>query len=490
MPDESNLDTQSNDETGGGSAASVASTATAESSTATSTATPVQGDTSAAGQAQPLEASEQVIEDPIEAVLKELPPLEQLTQEAQQGIKYAKALEQLRPIAEQARTLTKQYDPWKPVVEQFSDPASLQSAIELNNEFFKTTTDPGTGQIRPDMSGVVAYLDKNSPSRVDALLTDALLSKVEYNGTEDTRLNHLFKHMVGKSYQETVAALKQAETAPVGVVDPTELSGIKPEYQSIYRTLPQNIREKLQTELTSADGDPAFVDDYLRRAAAEELSKTTEAKRLEDGAKADQEKATVYFNESQQMGREAVKTGYGETITSILDNVFKDVSNDTVSLTGDQKTDVFLKGLVGAALVNLADPEKRPITEQLLGLTLDPELDKQLDAWETATGQAVISERYGDMGAAANFRREANTARQWIIAKGDEIGAQALQNLSTILGVSNETGARLLANANGGRQHLQGKPLASAGGGNGNQPGFTQPLGPKRTAEIVERFAR
>jgi hypothetical protein len=295
--------------------------------------------------------------------------------------------------------------------------------------------------------------------------------------------------MVGKGYQETLAALKQAETAPVGVIDPTELTGIKPEYQNIYRTLPQSIREKLQNELTSADGDPAFVDDYLRRASAEEQGKAAETARLESEAKAAQEQQTAFLNESQQMGREAVKTGYGETVNSILENVFKDVSNDTVSLTGDPQKDVFLKGLVGAALVNLSDPEKRPLTEKMLGLTVDPELDKQLDAWENATGQAVVSERYGDMGAAANFRREANTAMQWIRAKGIDIGAQALQNLSAILGFSNENGARLLANANGGRQHVQGNPLSSVGGNNG-KPAFTKPLGPERTAEIVERFAR
>lgn len=435
-----------------------------------------------------LATGDQPPENPIDAALKDLPPLEQLTQEAAQGIKYAKALEQLRPIAEQARELTARYDPWKPVVEQFNDPASLQSAIELNNEFFKTTTDPN-GQIRPDMSGVVAYLDRTSPTRVDALLTDALLSKVEFNGVTDTRLEHLFKHMVGKGYQETLAALKQAEAQPAGVIDPTELTGIKPEYQNIYRTLPQSIREKLQSELTSADGDPAFVDDYLRRASAEEQNKATEANRLESEAKLAQEQQTAFQNESQEKGREAVRAGYGETVNSILENVFKDVSNDTVSLTGDPQKDVFLKGLVGAALVNLSDPEKRPLTEKMLGLTVDPELDKQLDAWETATGQAVVSERYGDMGAAANFRREANTARQWIIAKGNDIGAQALQNLSAILGISNETQAERIARANSGRQHIQGNPLSSSGGNNG-QPKFTTPLGPERNAEIAARFGR
>jgi hypothetical protein len=482
VPDEIIDTTQ--DESGGSSATSVAP-ATADPSSAASTAIPSPGDSLASDTTQPLETKDdQVIVDPIDAALKDLPTVEQLKAEAERGVQYARALQDLRPIAEQAKLQSEKFKPWSPIVDRFNDPTKLESQLELASQFLKDQVIEG-GRSIPDTKGAVEWLDKNSPARADSLMVDLLQSKVAYNDVEDTRLNHVFRQVVGKSVDEVRAALQDLETRPVSqVIDKAELEAIDPKFHTVYKALPPETKEWLMDERTSETAR----NDYLQRALSDEQRTVSDREANERATTERQTRETTFFNEAKAEGEKAVDEGLGQLLNTILDSTFKDISNDTVTLTGSKDTDVRLRGVVGAVMVTLTDPVKRPYVESMLGLKFDPEIDKYSAMYENATIQAKIQARYGDKGMTDKYQMDADNAAMWIRAKGNDLAGQITDFFSAILGVSNGNRASLLANANGGRQHIQGTPSNQAGVT--GQPQFQRPLGPERTAEIVERFAR
>lgn len=462
--DDLNTATIQDDTTGSSPDASVASPVTAESSPA-DTATPLPGESSAARDAQPLATTDgQVTVDPIDEALKALPSAEELEKQAGQGIQYAKALSTFRPIVESHRQLTEQFTPWQPIVEQYQNPAELQPVLELSNSLFGKTRMSDDGQIVPDTSEFVEMIHKDSPHRLDQIIVDGLLTKTVHNGVEDTRLEHLRKHM---------GWLLPSEV-PVGAVDQSDLQNIKPEYREVFQKLAPETQEML------INGSELARDQFLQR----ELS---ESNRLASEAKQAQENEVKFFQEAQEAGYQAVVTGYGETLNSIVDDIFKNVSNDSVTLTGNKETDTFLKGLVGATLVNLTDPVKRPLTEQHLGIKIPAELDKRATDYEDALSRAVIAEKYGDNAAAKELRRQANAHAQWLRVKGHEIGAQALSNLSKILGFSYETQNNLLGQAQRTRPVVPGTPVNPA---NPNQASVQMPDAAPFSQEWIEQTTR
>jgi hypothetical protein len=227
---------------------------------------------------------------------------------------------------------------------------------------------------------------------------------------------------------------------------------------------------------------------YLQKELSEQQRAASDREANERATAERQKNETAFFNEAKAEGEKAVDEGLGQILNTILDSTFKDISNDTVTLTGSKDTDVRLRGIVGAVMVTLTDPVKRPYVESMLGLKFDPEIDQQNSIYEKATIAARVATKYGDKASADARQLEADNAAMWIRAKGNDLAGQLTDYFSAILGVSNGNRASLLANANGGRQHIQGTPSNQAGGT--GQPQFTRPLGPERTAEIVERFAR
>lgn len=428
--------------------------------------------------------NEQPVVDPIAEALKELPTTEELRTAAERGEKFAKTLSIFRPIVEGRQAESAKYEPWKSVVDQYGEPAKLQSQLELVTNILKDQVIEG-GRSVPDTKGAVEWLDKNSPARADSLLVDLLGSKVVYNDVEDTRLNHVFRQVVGKSVDEVRTALQDLETRPVSqVIDKAELEAIDPKFHGVWKGLAPETKEWLMDERTSETAR----NDYLQRALSDDQRAASGKEATERATTERRDRETAFFNEAKADGEKAVDEGLGQLLNSILDSTFKDISNDTVTLTGSKDTDVRLRGVVGAVMVTLTDPVKRPYVLQQLGLTLDPELDSFNSQYEKATIAQKIALKYGDKASADARELEANNAKMWIKAKGIDLAGQLTDYFSAILGTSNGNRAALLANANGGRQHIQGTPSNQAGGT--GQPQFTRPLGPERTAEIVERFAR
>lgn len=459
--------------------------ASAEPSTASGTVAPDPGAAPGSENNQPLEdPNQQPTVDPIAESLKTI-PAEELQAAAERGEKFAKTLSLWRPVIEGRQAESAKFEPWKSVVDQYGEPAKLQSQLELVTNILKDQVVDG-GRSVPDTKGAVEWLDKNSPSRADSLMVDLLQSKVVYNDVEDTRVNHVSRQLFGKSVSEVQAALQELETRPASqVIDTAELEAIDPKFHSVYKALAPETKEWLMDERTSETAR----NDYLQRALSDEQRATFDREANERATAERQQRETAFFNEAKAEGEKAIETGLGQILNSILDSTFKDISNDTVTLTGSKDTDVKLRGIVGATMVTLTDPVKRPYVLEQLGLTLDPELDTYSSQYEKATIAMTIALKYGDTAGAAARELEANNAAMWIKAKGNDLAGQLTDYFSAILGVSNTNRSALLASANGGRAHIQGNPSNQAGGGNG-QPQFQRPLGPERTAEIVERFAR
>lgn len=414
--------------------------------------------------------SEQTVVDPLEAVLKDLPTADELKQQALAGTKYAAAVAELRPVAEQYRQLNQQIQPWQPVIDQFGKPEDLQTAIDLNSLLYGKTREQN-GQMVPDLSEFVSRVATDSPHRVDQLLAEAALTTVEVpkaDGTTEkiTRLESLRRHM---------GWVPQSEAQPVGVQSPIE--GLDPKYNEVFQKLAPEIQEML------TDASEVAREQYLSRELAE-------SNRLASEAKAAEQQEQTFFQEAQLAGFEAVKTGYGDVLNSSLEDIFKDVSNDSVTLTGDKAKDTRLKGLVGAALITLTDPVKRPYVEQLLGLTVPKDLDQRADAWEVATANAVIAEKYGDVGGAKELRRQSDAAALWLKVKGIEIGAQALKNLSEILGFSYENQNKALGQATRTRPVIQGNPLNPTANQGLQIPDNVQPFSPEWNALTTAPFVR
>lgn len=461
--------------------------ASAGSSPAEGTVIPAQPGASPEGvTAQPL--AEEQPADPF-AVIEKLPSQAELDEQAKAGVKDAVALAQIRPILEQAKLQSERFKPWTPIVDRFNDPTKLESQLELVTNILKDKTIEG-GRSVPDTKGAVEWMDKYSPSRADSLMVDLLQSKVVYDDVEDTRLNHVFRQVVGKSVPEVVAALQELETRPAAqVIDKAELETIDPKFHDVWKTLAPETREWLMDERTTDTARNQYLQRELESVQRAESDR--QAKELAD--KKTLEDNTRFFNEAKAEGEKAVDEGLGQILNSILDSTFKDISNDTVTLTGSKEDDVLMRLFIGGTLTSLTDPAKAPYVAndlKALGITLDPEIYQHEATYERATIAAQVALKYGDKASADARQLEADNAAMWLKAKGNELTGAMITRLSKILGLANESRATLLANANGGRQHIQGNPLNPTGGGMGNQPQFTKPLGPERTAEIVNRFAR
>lgn len=458
-----------------------------DSPTPPGTVTPA-GDSPGGATTQPLETPDnRPAPDPIAESLKGL-SAEELTAAVERGEKFAKTLSLWRPVIEGNQAQSDKLKPWESVVDRFQDPTKLNTQLELASEFLKDKV-LEDGRTVPDTTGLPAYLDANSPTRADSLLVDLLQSKVAYNGVEDSRLNHVCRQMFGRDYQGVVAGLKELETRPAvsQVIDKAELEAIDPKFHDIWKTIAPETKEWLMDDRTSETAR----NDYLSRALSDAQRAESDRQNEERTTRERQENETKFFNEAKAEGEKAVDEGLGVILNSILDSTFKDISNDTVTLTGSKEDDVLMRLFIGGTLTSLTDPVKAPYVAsdlKALGITLDPEIYQHEATYEKAMIAAKVATKYGDKMSADARQLEADNAQMWLKAKGNELASQMVERLSRILGISNEDNRARIAAANAGRAHIQGNPLTP--GGNGNHPKFTKPLGPERTAEIVDRFAR
>jgi len=106
----------------------------------------------------------------------DLPSVEELTQQAGQGVKYAAALANLRGVLDPLRTqnteLTQKWQSYEPMLERFEQPEQLQEVLGFRDSIIAWENDPVTGEPVPAPN--VQFLQEKYRSHADYLVADLL----------------------------------------------------------------------------------------------------------------------------------------------------------------------------------------------------------------------------------------------------------------------------------------------------------------------------
>lgn len=268
--------------------------------------------------------------DPFEGI----PALEQLQQEAEKGVPYAKGLAQLRsafePLKTQFGELSEKYKVFEPVADRFQNSEELQKAIELNDKLFGFERDE-SGQLIPATEAFAQDIATRDPVIADFLAADLMngLTRTD-DGREVPRIDLALEEMA-RDPQRRATALKilggvePSSIAPTWQPSEAELKAIlkdpdnptkeEMELQDIYRKLPYDERESLRLN------EPDFIRSQLKKEQA--LQRLTEQTRLaeEREARQQQQREQYVQRQAQEAGNKYVEQGFRTGMTEFANSI-------------------------------------------------------------------------------------------------------------------------------------------------------------------------
>ncbi len=197
----------------------------------------------------------------------QLPSVDELNEQAGQGVKYAKALAELRGYAEPIRNqLTELQDKWKifePVSDKFSAPEEVQQLADLRDGLFGWEKGED-GRLIPATQRFVENLDANRAEFVFADLADAMIPDPRNPGQSISRMDKALQYVAQNPESRANAlrilgAVEPTAVAPQWQPTQDQLSVVKEELQDTFKALPYDEREALSTN------EPDFINKYLAK---------------------------------------------------------------------------------------------------------------------------------------------------------------------------------------------------------------------------------
>lgn len=266
----------------------------------------------------------------------DLPSVEELNQQADQGVKYAKALANLRGVIEPLRTqngeLTQKYQGYDPYIERFQSPDELQRVLDLNDSLIAWESDPETGQPIPATEAGAQKLAQLYPRHADYLAADLIQMPTidPETGRQVPRIDLVLEEMANIPEQRArvlkmFGAVEPSAVAPQWQPTPEELSAISvdpqnptPEekaLQDIYRKLPYEEREELKL------ASPEFIRRTLQREKlTQELTAVNEQTQQRDAQVAQQREQYVN-QQAQQAAQTYVDDQLKQALTTFHESV-------------------------------------------------------------------------------------------------------------------------------------------------------------------------
>lgn len=424
-------------------------TSTPQESIAGGVTTDVQGQSQAPQQPDPL---------------ADLPSVEELNQQAEQGVKYAKALAQLRgvydPLKTQHGELSERFKVFEPVADRFERPEQLQQVLELQDSLLGWENDSQTGEPVPSTHVGAQKLGELYPQHADYLAADLLnMPTVDpETGRQAARIDFVLEEMAKDAEQRAkvlkiFGAVEPSSVAPQWQASEEELALVRDDLKDIYKSLPYEDREELKLN------SPEFINKTL---ANEKLTRELKTEREQ----AQTQREQFQQQQAQQLNLRAQEAGnsyVSEQLTSALTTFHKSVvgqcnfiepldpANLPQGVTPEQATQVNAQiaasnkaeaAQITGLIVSLFNPETSkhvvPILKEI-GV-LDDKFLGELNKVSSEFGNNARN--YGNL----TFRRQSQANGSGYQPEGDVTGMKnvADQRLKYMVHLANQVKSKLI----------------------------------------------
>lgn len=393
----------------------------------------------------------------------DLPSVDELKQQAEQGVKYAAALANLRGVIDPLRTqnteLQAKFSPFEQHLSRFEQPEQLQELLELQDGLIGWDNDPKTGEPIPFTEKAAGMLHERYPGHAIDLMER--LGEQEVFDTVTGRSMSAFDLAIHAKAENPAEKARLGQI--LGLVEPSavapqwapteeELANVKPELQDVYRKLPYEEREELKLN------SPDFINRVLEK---EKLQQELVTQR-EQAQQREQQEAQQREQRVNQQATQAGTTYLNEQLNSALSTFHEEVVRqcnflqpiDTANLpqgmTPEQAAQLNQQvaqsnkaeaAQITGTVIGLLNPQVRPYIEPFLreiGI-VDDKLLAQLD--QAATNFGNNARNYGNL-----------TFRQKLAANGNyqpdasvtNFSNEAGRGLKALVGIANNIRAKLI----------------------------------------------
>ena len=393
----------------------------------------------------------------------DLPSVEELNQQAEQGVKYAKALANLRgvidPLKQQHEELTQKFSPFEPHLERFEQPDQLATVLNLHDSLTAWAPDADTGQPIPATEQFAESFNSTHRQHADYLTADLLgLMTVDPDTGREVLRSDLFLEGIAQDPQRRATALKilggvePSALAPQWQPTEEELSIVRPELQDIYRKLPYEEREELKL------ASPEFVNRTLEKEKLQQELMERDRRSQESQQRETQARETYINQQATQAADEHVTTQLNSALATFHESVVQqcnflqplDSANLPSGMTPEQAAQINAQvtasnkseaAQITGLVVSLFNPQTKAYVLPLLKEigAVDDKLLGQLDA--AASAFANNARNFGNL-----------TFRQRLSANGNyqpaadvtQMSNAADRALKTMVGYANEVKRRIM----------------------------------------------
>jgi hypothetical protein len=266
----------------------------------------------------------------------DLPSVEELNQQAEQGVKYAKALANLRGVIDPLRTqhteLTERFKPFESVADRFQSAEEVQRVIELQDSLIGWQNDPDTGQPVPATEQGAQKLAELYPQHADYLTADLLdlPTRDPATGQMVPRIDVVLAGMAADPVERARALKLLGGVEPSAIapqwqptieelavipLDPNNPTSEEKAWQDIYRKLPYEKREELK--LANTD----FIRDYLQDQKLKQDLVDYKQQSEAYAAQQQQQREQYVTQQANQAGETYLSTQLNDALTTFHQSV-------------------------------------------------------------------------------------------------------------------------------------------------------------------------
>lgn len=404
--------------------------------------------------------SEQSIDD----ILKGLPSVDELNEQAGRGEKYAAGLANLRgriePLNTQFSELQTKFTPFEDVISRFEQPDALKSALDLHDSMIGWERDASTGELVPATSTGAERLAKDYPQHADFLAADLLNMPTidRETGRTVTRMD-LALEAIAKNPERRAATLKILGAVEPSSISPQwqateeELGVVRPELQEVYKRLPYEERVELATNA------PDFINRVLER---EKFTQDLQAEReqSQQAAITQQAQREQYIaHQAAAAGDSYVQSELSNALTTFHQSVVEqcnfiaplDMAALPQGMSAEQATTMNQQiaasnkaeaAQISMAVIGLVNPQTRPFVLPLLQQigVVDDKLIKELES--ASSGFGDNARNYGELTYRGRLTANGNGFNPDASMTG--LGNAAKQNLNKMVHFANQVKTRLM----------------------------------------------
>ncbi len=397
---------------------------------------------------------------PEDDVLKDIPSIDELRKQAEQKLPSSEGLLRLRTAYEalkpEHQTLKTTFEPWRPLTERFTDPAEVQTNLELLEALSTPVLNNGQPILDAnqlpltDATPFITKLAAQSPARATQLINAALDTQlVGENGVRDTAFNWKLRDLgIDPNDVESYKTWKQ-QGAPVAT-EAVDLSTIPLKYHEVFKQLPSYIQQ-----------DRVSMPDEARDWQLEQDLQTYQNRTAQENYQRQQ--TAVFEQNISQATDKAVDGKFQEGFNQFLQQIssWQPTANANVNKAYHLE--------LASSLVNLLDARMEFANKQLLeaaSIPHDPEIQSLNESFQRNT---ALAERYAAHNARnsnaysrefAEARKSADRDYGRLTQKINGVSAKLIEYKNKV--AKAEAGAEEAAN-NGSRPAITGVPAGISG---------------------------